>query len=345
MNPELKAALKQMQETNNRLFGSGRTKVSPFGGEAPPVPDLDSFNIPYQNRKAANRAVYDANRTIKEDELPQDFLNRPKSEFQSFWEAAQGDTNYRVGENLALPDVRYNASGVNPARTQRLSRMADALNNMAYRPPGDTGTRNFSVFGNANANDGFSSPAPQHFPQIETEEMRQMQRNRQYESIVQNAEIARRAGLLNMPMAMQGLYQTHLMAQAGQLSQEEIRRRQEYFNQQIHDLQLARNEDYRRAYDIFSKLGLPQHQAKVLHEWWSRDPMFTGQVMAQLFGTVAPSIDQYASGQAKAKAMLAAYERTGNMNEAIKAGTRETIQQIADALGVSFEEVKSKLGW
>jgi len=118
---------------------------------------------------------------------------------------ASNDPNIHLQDYLPGGNQYSNINAKSRSETLRLSRLADALNNMYYRTPRSTG--NYSrVYGGGISGESTDQGQLYQMP-VTTEEMREMSRQGQYESAVRGAEIARQQGAMDLALEYEKLRQ------------------------------------------------------------------------------------------------------------------------------------------
>lgn len=180
--------------------------------------------------------------------------------------------------------TQRNITGKSSENIQRLSRLADALNNTYYRGPAQ-----FS-FGGAATGGAYqgttSSVGEQYRMPIETEEMRSMERMRGYEEIIRAAEIARQQQLQGLPLEQAKARLAEQLRETYNLSEQEIKQAQLVFEYILGYHDLRRQTAFARwlfaAQQNITGIGLPMAQAKLLDDQLLKNP-----TLAEFFGSAS----------------------------------------------------------
>lgn len=124
---------------------------------------------------------------------------------KSMYERAGADPNIHMQDYLPGGNAYSNINARSRGTTLRLSRLADALNARYYRTPRDTGSYS-RTFGGGTAGAETDQGQLYKMP-VETEEMREMARQGQYEGLQRTAELARQQGAMDLALEYEKLKQ------------------------------------------------------------------------------------------------------------------------------------------
>ena len=270
-----------------------------------------------------------------------------RNHFNSIWEEAYNNDFLHQRENLARTERGYNVSDMTPEETLRNSRLADALNNRYYRSGQHINSMMATEGGGESgslANYGSLYQMP-----IETEEMRQQQRNRQYEALAQGRRINRQQDMTDMQLEHERDEYQRYLKNILHLDDEQIRRYMDRYDYNVEWYRKNRDQQFERAFMAYQRIGIPTEQANLL--WRVSGGNNTRlQYFAYLMGISAggPTPMQFISNNRQQEVLQRAErenwdsKKTGE--ELTKEMTSAVYESAAASLNVTTEQLKNALG-
>lgn len=199
----------------------------------------------------------------------------------------QNDPNFLMSDYLPGGNRYTNINAKSREETLRLSRLADALNNQYFISPRTGSTLRGGLRGQGVVGEQVQYGSLYRMP-FETEEMRQMERMRDYERAVRGRDIGRQATALDIQTIEQqrAQYEEYLRT-VRKLNEEQVRQHMEMFDYQMGYSKAIRDAMIQRANLAFelhlSRIGIPTQQAHLLNRLIGRYPTLAVPI-SNLFG-------------------------------------------------------------
>lgn len=228
---------------------------------------------------------------IKPEYMNDDYWSRHQEAVQQnrLMLESNPDMNYR--EDLARGSRTRNVSDMTPEETLRYSRLADALNNRYYR--GMQQLRSGVALRGGQYSGSTGSLGELYRMPIETEEMRQQARSRDYETFVRAAEVSRQQALKGLPLDQ---VQSRLAAQLREstnMSDAQIQQHMAIFNYQLQYDLLRQQQAFARHYGAFmsflQQVDIPHTQANLIARSTLVDPLLASAFSSITGGGITAS--------------------------------------------------------
>jgi hypothetical protein len=245
-------------------------------------------------------------------------------------------------EDMVGGTASTNANGMGAYRTNRLARLADAMNNTYYIRHGDIGSR-FAGSGSANANDRIEANTVYQMP-IETEEQRQMARAGQHEIKDRGQRMDLRQTYRSQTAKLEELRKLDQLAQNGKINDEQLAIRKELRDELMYENYRAQL-DYRMANEAYkfqtwlTNFTIKQQQIKEVTAIWQNGDQGLATVVANMLGHSGPLPNQL---QSLTESLLAKATKdireTGVVSNGVKQGLSNALQQVSDFTGIPIPE-------
>lgn len=185
-------------------------------------------------------------------------------------------------KDLVRGDRSTNVSGRAPRETERLSRLADRLNNRLYLGPADIGHRTFTM-----GTDPIKFSQLYQLPKIETEETRQMERMRQYETADRTRDIQRQNDYKDMDRLWAQMHMIETMRREGRMSDAQADAQKAPLLEEIRRMQVqwdTTNTKHMQSWlATINQMKIPLWKANQIMAMSGKDPIFA-QILAGVFG-------------------------------------------------------------
>ena len=228
---------------------------------------------------------------IKPEYMNDDYWSRHQEAVQQnrLMLESNPDMNYR--EDLARGSRTRNVSDMTPEETLRYSRLADALNNRYYR--GMQQLRSGVALRGGQYSGSTGSLGELYRMPIETEEMRQQARSRDYETLVRASEIARQQVLKGLPLEQAQARLAAQLRESTNLSDALIQQNMAIFGHQLQYDVLRRQQAFARHYGAFmsflQQVHIPYTQANLIARSTITDPLLASAFSSLTGGGITAS--------------------------------------------------------
>ena len=228
---------------------------------------------------------------IKPEYMNDDYWSRHQEAVQQnrLMLESNPDMNYR--EDLARGSRTRNVSDMTPEETLRYSRLADALNNRYYR--GMQQLRSGVALRGGQYSGSTGSLGELYRMPIETEEMRQQARSRDYETLVRASEIARQQVLKGLPLEQAQARLAAQLRESTNLSDSLIQQNMAVFGHQLQYDVLRQQQAFARHYGAFmsflQQVDIPYTQANLIARSTITDPLLASAFSSLTGGGITAS--------------------------------------------------------
>jgi len=228
---------------------------------------------------------------IKPEYMNDDYWSRHQEAVQQnrLMLESNPDMNYR--EDLARGSRTRNVSDMTPEETLRYSRLADALNNRYYR--GMQQLRSGVALRGGQYSGSTGSLGELYRMPIETEEMRQQGRTRDYEALVRAYEIARQQALKGLPLDQVQARLAAQLRESTNLSDSLIQQNMAVFGHQLQYDVLRQQQAFARHYGAFmsflQQVDIPYTQANLIARSTITDPLLASAFSSLTGGGITAS--------------------------------------------------------
>jgi len=228
---------------------------------------------------------------IKPEYMNDDYWSRHQEAVQQnrLMLESNPDMNYR--EDLARGSRTRNVSDMTPEETLRYSRLADALNNRYYR--GMQQLRSGVALRGGQYSGSTGSLGELYRMPIETEEMRQQGRTRDYEALVRAYEIARQQALKGLPLDQVQARLAAQLRESTNLSDSLIQQNMAVFGHQLQYDVLRQQQAFARHYGAFmsflQQVHIPYTQANLIARSTITDPLLASAFSSLTGGGITAS--------------------------------------------------------
>ena len=276
--------------------------ISQASGEAQPKPPKKSQEL-YQDDVSLGGAGPEPGKQYQETSVEPkgvdpDYMN---PEYWSRHAASVAQNKYMLDsvpemhakDNLARGDTKRNVSDMNPEETLRYSRLADSLNNRYYR--GLQQLRSGVAVRGGQYTGSTGSLGELYKMPIETEEMRQQGRSREYEVIVRASEISRQQALKGLPLDQAKARLGAQLRESTDLSEALIQQHMSVFGHQLQYDILRQQQAFARHYGSFmgflQSIHIPNTQANLIARSTLADPLLASAFSNITGGGITASIE------------------------------------------------------
>lgn len=284
-----------MTEFQERLIkimedASGETKATPkksqqlyqddvSKGDAGPEPGLQ-----YQETSVEPEGV-------KPEYMNDDYWTRHQEAVQQNRMMLESNPDMNSREDLARGSRLRNVNDMSPQETLRYSRLADSLNNRYYR--GLQQLRSGVALRGGQYSGSTGSLGELYRMPIETEEMRQQGRTRDYETLVRASEIARQQVLKGLPLEQVQARLAAQLRESTNLSDTLIQQNMAVFGHQLQYDVLRQQQAFARHYGSFMSflqhVHVPHTQANLIARSTVVDPLLASAFSSMTGGGITAS--------------------------------------------------------
>ena len=336
-------ALNELQQTMVNLFEQAYNAQGATGAartQSAGVPQT-SGSVPF-SAAIPGEQYRQPGAPVNANEIPREGVADYSKNFKTFEDrimaAARANPDLNYGQDLMRGSEQRNLNAKTPEETLRLSRLTDALNNQYFRSRyqggagvtvGMTGERIGPELSGGNL---YQMP-------FATEEQRQMERMRQYESAIRGREIGRQQTTMDLQVEnARNQFEQRLRVDE-KLSEEQIRRYMEIWDYVIGYDKLKRTTAFERANTVFAtelkSLDIPDRQAQMITKYAMQYPEYANMI-AVLFGigAGAPTQTQILTNRANTQFLNDLFSRGYTDDQAMDALMARNIERIADIMAV-----------
>jgi len=228
---------------------------------------------------------------IKPEYMNDDYWSRHQEAVQQNRLMLESNPDMNFREDLARGSRTRNVSDMTPEETLRYSRLADALNNRYYR--GMQQLRSGVALRGGQYSGSTGSLGELYRMPIETEEMRQQGRTRDYEALVRAYEIARQQALKGLPLDQVQARLAAQLRESTNLSDALIQQNMAIFGHQLQYDVLRRQQAFARHYGAFmsflQQVHIPYTQANLIARSTITDPLLASAFSSLTGGGITAS--------------------------------------------------------
>lgn len=181
---------------------------------------------------------------------PSQTYDRIWQDARKYWQANQSPYA-RLDKNLVRGTADTNVNNRTHADTLRYQRLVDKLNNKVYREPIKLGYTGFTPHGSTSVQ-GEGGKLYQ-MPKIETEETRQMERMRGYETTEREKQMDLRNKYETYDYLMQELHSIQKLELTGKYSEAELQKEKDIINEKLHIWRMENEYSYNKAFTQFER--------------------------------------------------------------------------------------------
>jgi hypothetical protein len=245
-----------------------------------------------------------------------------------------------VDNDTVRGDRNYNANGMSAARTLRLSRLADKLNNRIYRKPSIAGNLGVTTGGGVTGSVG-EIGMPYQMPKIETEEMRQMGHIREAAASRQEQDEARRQEIMGEQWRTNRIAFLENLARNRTITEVQMK---ELEHLRYEEIRMKYSEPYNRYWRVTEeelrdwrlKWRIPEAVANFLRPMLNQGRFIEATILGSAFGLagVPPSLTQIL-GQQLTKPVLSLINQHASLEdivEYVKTESAPFIDMAKDAI-------------
>lgn len=230
---------------------------------------------------------------IKPEYMNDDYWSRHQEAVQQNRLMLESNPDMNSREDLARGSRTRNVSDMTPEETLRYSRLADALNNRYYR--GMQQLRSGVALRGGQYSGSTGSLGELYRMPIETEEMRQQVRSRDYETLVRAAETARQQTLKGLPLEQAQARLAAQLRESTNLSDTQIQQYMAVFGHQLQYDVLRQQQAFARHYGSFmsflQQVNIPYTQANLIARSTITDPLLASAFSSLTGGGITASIE------------------------------------------------------
>jgi hypothetical protein len=328
-------------ENLSRLYSEGGTPGET--GQALPMPSVPGVAVPGREdfKPTTKTPGYI---TDKESEF------NYKNDWNDIWEprykfwfdnAINNPRFSRYGQNLARGTAETNVNNRSHANTLRNQRLVDKLNAKVYRTPYIAGYNLTSPFG-PSATRASQGGQIYQMPKVETEETRQMNRMRDYESKERGLQMDLRNKYESYEYLMQEAESLQKLELSGKYSEADLQKKKDELAEKFHAWRLENEYSYNRAFTEFERRLVQQigrEDANVVlglyGKYGSAIATMAGMLLSKL-GTALPSAQQAIQSQGDAEIFRKALN-SGNPRAAAAEFARKYAIDDATAIRVTYD--------
>jgi len=177
---------------------------------------------------------------------------------------------YDQGPRSEYTRRNQNANAMSDPETLRLSRLADAINNRYYRNPYQFGT-GVALYGGGTSGDVTGHIGEQYRMPIETEEMRQQERARQYEALGRGRQIGREEDFYDLRLQQDRDRMAEYLRNTAGWSDAQIQTYMQRYGQNLTYEQMAYQERIRQVATYYNEVAIPQTVANIAGNLHTRE--------------------------------------------------------------------------